>query len=116
MGFYAVESYDEAIERAFPGYNLPMVGDDQTQRMGVFTYLLHRALIRNDAQTFRDLAQEIMAELNMDHTGGKVPPPVFDGDLDAPVPGSTAEKLPNSANGILADGKLALPGRGTAGL
>ncbi|WP_373502751.1 caspase family protein, partial [Aestuariivirga sp.] len=110
VGFYAVESYDEAIERSFAGYNMPMIGDNEdTQRMGVFTYLLHRALTRNTAQTFRDLAQEIMAELNMDHTGGKVPPPVFDGDLDAPVPGSTAEMLPNSANGILADGKLTLP-------
>ncbi len=109
VGFYAVESYDEAIERPFPGYDLPMVGDEQTQRMGVFTYLLHRALTRNTAETFRDLAQEVVAELNTDRTGGKVPPPVFDGDLDAPVPGSTASKLPNSAKGILADGKLTLP-------
>jgi Caspase domain len=108
-GFYAVESYDEAIERSFAGYNLPMVGEDQTQRMGVFTYLLHRALSRNTASTFRDLAQEIVSELNMEHTGGKVPPPVFDGDLDAPVPGSSAEKLPNSATGLLAEGRLKLP-------
>lgn len=108
-GFYAVESYDEAIERPFPGYNLPMVGDDQTQRMGVFTYLLHRALTRNSAQTFRDLAQEIVAELNTDGTGGKVPPPVFDGDLDAPVPGSDQALLPNSVNGIYKDDKLAFP-------
>ncbi len=109
VGFYAVDSYDEAIERPFPGYNMPMVGDDQTQRMGVFTYLLHRALTRNTAQNYRELAQEIVSELNMDHTGGKVPPPVFDGDLDAPFPGSDASKLPNSVKGILADGKLTLP-------
>ncbi len=109
VGFYAVESYDEAIERPFPGYNLPMVGDEPKQRMGVFTYLLHRALSRNTASTFRDLAQEMVAELNADSTGGKVPPPVFDGDLDAPIPGSEAARLPNSASGILADGKLTLP-------
>lgn len=109
IGFYAVDSYDEAIERPFPGYNLPMVGEGQKQRMGVFTYLLHRALTRNDAQTYRDLAQEVVADLNLEQTGGKVPSPVFDGDLDAAVPGSTAEKLPNSAKGILADGKLTLP-------
>lgn len=108
-GFFAVESYDEAIERPFPGYNLPMVGDGQTQRMGVFTYLLHRALMQNGAQTFRDLGQEIVANLTLDTTGGKVPPPVFDGDLDAPIPGSDQARLPNSANGILADGKLTLP-------
>ncbi len=109
VGFYAVESYDEAIERAFTGYNLPMVGEADRQRMGVFTYLLHRALTRGTAQSYRDLAQEIVSELNMDHTGGKVPPPVFDGDLDAPIPGSDAERLPNSASGIISDGRIALP-------
>ncbi len=109
VGFYAVESYDEAIERPFPGYNTPMVGDEPKQRMGVFTYLLHRALTRNQAQTFRDLAQEIVAELNTDATGGKVPPPVFDGDLDAAVPGSDAARLPNSVNGILKEDKLTFP-------
>ncbi len=83
VGFYAVESYDEAIERGFTGYNLPMVGEADGQRMGVFTYLLHRALTRGTARSYRDLAQEIVSELNMDHTGGKVPPPVFDGDLVA---------------------------------
>jgi hypothetical protein len=109
VGFYAVESYDQAIERPFPGYNLPMVGDANDQRMGVFTYLLHRALTRNTASTYRDLAQEIMSELNMDHTGGKVPPPVFDGELDTPIPGSGADRLPNSATGLLATGQLTLP-------
>ena len=109
VGFYAVDSYDQAIERPFAGYDLPMVGEADKQRMGVFTYLLHRALTRNQAQTFRDLAQEIVAELNTDATGGKVPPPVFDGDLDAPVPGSDAARLPHSVNGILKDGKLSFP-------
>ena len=109
VGFYAVESYDEAIERPFPGYNLPMVGEESKQRMGVFTYLLHRALTRNTASTYRDLAQEIVSELNMEQTGGKVPPPVFDGDLDAPIPGSDAARLPNSVNGILGEDRLVLP-------
>ncbi len=109
VGFYAVESYDQAIERPFPGYNLPMAGEGKEQRMGVFTYLLHRALTRNTASTYRDLAQEIMSELNMDHTGGKVPPPVFDGDLDTPIPGSDTDRLPNSTTGLLADGQLTLP-------
>lgn len=109
VGFYAVESYTEAIERPFPGYNLPMAGEGEKQRMGVFTYLLHRALTRNDASTFRDLAQEIVAELNSDRTGGKVPPPVFDGDLDAPVPGSDGSRIPNSANGVIESGKITFP-------
>ncbi len=109
VGFYAVESYAEAIERPFTGYNLPMVGEPEKQRMGVFTYHLHRALMRDTASTFRDLAQEIVAELNSDVSGGKVPPPVFDGDLDAAVPGSDAARVPNSVSAILADESLAIP-------
>ena len=107
-GFYAVESYDEAIERPFPGYNLPMVGEGEKQRMGVFTYVMHRALTQTKVSTYRELAQEIVAELNMDHTGGKVPPPVFDGDLDAPLPGSNGDQLPGSTSGRLADGEIKL--------
>lgn len=109
VGFYAVESYAEAIERPFTGYNLPMVGEGDGQRMGVFTYHLHRALTRDTASTFRDLAQEIVAEMNSDRSGGKVPPPVFDGDLDAPVPGSEAARVPNSVSVILADEQLTIP-------
>jgi hypothetical protein len=108
-GFYAVESYDQAIEPPFPGYNLPMVGDNQAQRMGVFTYHLHRALTSNTGLTYRDLAQEIVADMTADRTGGKVPPPVFDGDLDANMPGSAGNRLPNSITGIVADGKTSFP-------
>ena len=109
MGFYAVESYTEAIERSFAGYNMPMVGEGDEQRMGVFTFLLHRALSRKTAGTFRELAQEIVAELNADSTGGKVPPPVFDGDLDAPLPGSDGARLPNSTTGVIENGTITLP-------
>lgn len=115
VGFYAVESYDEAIERPFTGYNLPMVGEGDAQRMGVFTYLLHRALTRNTAGTYRELAQEIVSELNADSTGGKVPPPVFDGDLDASIPGSDGARLPNAATGVIAEGKITLPVGGLQG-
>ncbi len=108
VGFYAVESYDQAIERPFPGYALPMVGEGKTQRMGVFTYHLHRALTRNTAATFRDLAQEIVAELNSDTSGGKVPPPVFDGDLDAALPGG-GQAIANSVSGVVSDGRIAIP-------
>jgi len=110
VGFYAVESSDQAIERPFPGYNMPMVGDDpKKQRMGVFTYLIHRALTENTASTYRDLAQQVVAELSSDRTGGKVPPPVFDGDLDEAIPGSTGDKLPNSVSGLVQDGKISFP-------
>src|SRR5260221_13082216 len=47
-----------------------------------------------------------MGDLASDRTGGKVPPPVFDGDLDAAVPGSNGDLIPNSVTGIVTDGKL----------
>jgi hypothetical protein len=109
-GFYAVEAYAEAIERPFTGYDPKMVGEGAQQRMGVFTFHLHRALMRNSAATFRDLAQEIVADLNSDRSGGKVPPPVFDGDLEASLFGSIAEGLPGAITGTLAEGKLRLAG------
>ena len=88
VGFYAVDAFDEAIERPFTGYNLPMVGDGKTQRMGVFTNSLHHALTQGTAQTFADLAREISADLTTDRSGGRVPQPVFDGVLDRPLPGA----------------------------
>ena len=101
-------TYDPKTEKA-ESLGMPMVGEGNKQRMGVFTFLLHRALMRNTAHSFRDLAQEIVADLNSDSTGGKVPPPVFDGDLDAAVPGSLGEKLPNAVAGIVSDGGIEIP-------
>ena len=109
-GFFAVEAYAEAIERPFTGYDPMMVGEGDKQRMGVFTYHLHRALLRNTATDFRELAQEIVADMNSDRSGGKVPPPVFDGDLDAAIFGAGGRRLPGAVTGILADGQLSLPG------
>lgn len=109
-GFYAVESYAEAIERPFTGYDPNMVGEGDKQRMGVFTYHLHRALLRNTAANLRDLAQEIVADMVTDRSGGKVPPPVFDGELDQAVFGASAAKLPGAVTATLADGRLTLPG------
>src|SRR5262245_57144787 len=70
VGFYAVDAFDEAIERPFTGYDLPMVGNGKTQRMGVFTNSLHHALSQGTAQTFADLAREISADLTTDRSGG----------------------------------------------
>ncbi|MGE0006713.1 MAG: caspase domain-containing protein [Parvibaculaceae bacterium] len=108
VGFYAVDAFDEAIERPFAGYNLPMVGDGKTQRMGVFTNALHHALSQGTAQTFADLAREISADLTTDRSGGRVPQPVFDGVLDRPVPGA-ASKGPRLITSLAADGSIAIP-------
>jgi hypothetical protein len=109
-GYYAVEAYAEAIERPFTGYDPRMVGEGAKQRMGVFTYHLHRALLRNTASSFRDLAQEIVADMNSDRSGGKVPPPVFDGELDAAVFGTDAARLPGAVTAVLAEGSLTVSG------
>jgi len=109
VGFYAVDAYDQAIERPFAGYDLPMTGDGDTQRMGVFTYHLHRALQRGTAQTYRDLAQEVVADITGDRSGGRVPPPVFDGALDQPVLGGNIGDGPPRMVAVLKEEKLSIP-------
>ncbi len=108
VGFYAVDAFDEAIERPFAGYNLPMVGEGKTQRMGVFTNALHHALTQGTAQTFADLAREISADLQTDRSGGRVPQPVFDGVLDRPLPGANSHG-PRLVISIIADATIAIP-------
>jgi Caspase domain len=112
VGFYAVDAFDEAIERPFPGYSLPMVGEGKKQRMGVFTYILDKALGRGSALTYADLAREISADLATDRSGGRVPQPVFDGELDHPILG-TNPTGPRLVSGIVSGGdKIAIADAG----
>ena len=108
VGFYAVDAFDEAIERPFTGYNLPMVGEGKTQRMGVFTNALHHALTQGTAQTYADLAREISADLTTDRSGGRVPQPVFDGDLSRNIPGADT-KGPRLITSEIADEVVTIP-------
>jgi hypothetical protein len=108
VGFYAVDAFDEAIERPFAGYDLPMVGDGKTQRMGVFTNALHHALSQGTARTFDDLAREISTDLTTDRSGGRVPQPVFDGALDRAIPGSSRTGAQLTA-AQLADDVITIP-------
>jgi hypothetical protein len=108
VGFYAVDAFDEAIERPFTGYATPMVGEGKTQRMGVFTNALHHALTQGTAQTFADLAREISADLTTDRSGGRVPQPVFDGVLDRAVPGANS-KGPRLITSLMADDVITVP-------
>ncbi|MFO0993393.1 MAG: caspase family protein [Hyphomicrobiales bacterium] len=109
VGFYAVDSFDQAIERPFTGYDLPMTGEGDTQRMGVFTYHLDKAMKRGTAQTYRDLAQEVVADITGDRSGGRVPPPVFDGSLDLPILGGSPGEGPPRMVGVLKNGTLSIP-------
>ena len=90
IGFYAVDSRSEAIERPFPGYAAGLVGQPNRERIGVFTAHLVRALGAGKAVTFRDLARVISADIVKLQGSASVPLPVFDGALDRPISGGEA--------------------------
>jgi len=85
VGFFAVDSSREAIERAYEEFDAPMIGKGAELRAGVFTYFLHRALSdgKHKVSRYQDLARLIVAEMRKSEN----PPsamPTFDGDLNRP--------------------------------
>jgi Caspase domain len=110
VGFFAVESTTEAVERDFAGFDPLMVGSGKERYMGVFTNHLLRALAHNSATTFRELAQEIIVNMTGDASVAQTKLPVFDGAMDHPLPGSTGERIPESVSAILsAEGSINIP-------
>jgi hypothetical protein len=92
VAFFAVGPMELSFEKSFPGYNPPLIGDDGTNgdRLGVFTYLVHRALhSASSNETYRDLHNEIVREINSGDIGTGMPLPMFEGNLDALIFGST---------------------------
>ncbi len=92
IGFFAVDSWTEAIEREFqfsgefaPGPN------GGPPRFGVFTYHLVRALNSGRARTFRDLARIVSLDIASSGAIAQSPLPFFDGDLDLPLGGGEAQ-------------------------
>src|SRR5262249_52229146 len=86
VGFFAVDSSREAIERAYEEFDAPMIGSGPNRRAGVFTYFLYRALSdgRRNISNYRDLARGVVAEMRKSEN----PPsamPTFDGDLNRPL-------------------------------
>jgi hypothetical protein len=85
VGFFAVDSSREAIERAYEEFDAPMIGKGADLRAGVFTYFLYRALSdgKHKVSRYQDLARLIVAEMRKSEN----PPsamPTFDGDLNRP--------------------------------
>ncbi|WP_316195621.1 MULTISPECIES: caspase family protein [unclassified Bradyrhizobium] len=78
--FFAVNSTQLSYEKSFLGYAPPLVGPEQT--LGVFTFLLHRALSQFHGYTYRDLANDIIRELDSGVAGHGLPLPVFEGNID----------------------------------
>lgn len=87
IGFYAVDSRAEAIERPFPNYAPGLAGRAGAERIGVFTAHLVRALGAGKASTFRDLARLVASDMAKLQGSASAPLPVFDGDLDRPISG-----------------------------
>ncbi len=87
IGFYAVDSRAEAIERAFPGFAPGMTGRSNDERVGVFTAHLIRALQAGKAETYRDLARLVSLDIGKLQGAASAPLPVFDGDLDRRIGG-----------------------------
>ena len=85
VGFFAVDSSREAIERAYEEFDAPMIGKGADLRAGVFTYFLYRALSdgKHKISRYQDLARLIVSEMRKSEN----PPsamPTFDGDLNRP--------------------------------
>ena len=110
VGFFAVDSSREAIERSFEEFDAPMVGEGSNRRAGVFTYFLYRAL--SDSQhkisRYQDLARLVVSEMRKSEN----PPsamPSFDGDLNRPFLAGGAAP-PNPVWQVEIDGdKVAVP-------
>lgn len=85
IGFYAVDSRAEAIERPFPNYAPGLAGRAGQERIGVFTAHLVRAMTSGKAATFRDLARLVASDMGKLQGSASAPLPVFDGDLDRPI-------------------------------
>jgi hypothetical protein len=90
IGFYAVDSRSEAIERPFPSFAPGLAGRPKQERIGVFTAHLVRALMAGKAATFRDLARIVSADMAKLTGSAAAPLPVFDGALDRPIGGGEA--------------------------
>ncbi|MBX9760656.1 MAG: caspase family protein, partial [Beijerinckiaceae bacterium] len=106
VGFFAVDSWTEAIEREqqFSGTFAPGPRGG-APRFGVFTYHLVRALNSGRAQTFRDLARLISLDIATSGSLAQAPPPFFDGDLDLTIAGGEA-KFARRFPAAMEDGKI----------
>jgi len=88
VGFFAVDAWSEALERPLPAAQ----GEGATRVYGAFTWHLARVLAQGRARSYRDLAR--LAALDMTRASASLPPPMFEGDLDATLPGAGAAGPP----------------------
>lgn len=85
VAFFAAQSTETTPER--PYEVVDATGATVRQNYGVFTHTIFSMLAKNPSVTYRQLAQSVLA----DYAAANVlkPTPLFSGDLDTPVFGST---------------------------
>jgi hypothetical protein len=90
VGFFAVDAWNEALERPFPVSD--GAGGATTRVHGAFTWHLVKALEQGRARSYRDLAR--LVALDMTRAAARLPAPMFEGDLDRALPGAEAPAGP----------------------
>lgn len=95
IAFFAVDAWTQAIERPHPGGPAGLAaGAGGEPTFGVFTWHLLRALESGRARSFRDLARQVSLDISAAGKLAQAPLPVFEGDLDRPLPGVAADRPP----------------------
>lgn len=82
VAFYAAQSNEQTPEMRLPA------GAEGRQPHGLFSFTLFRILTEHPGITYRQAAQQILQHYAASYLDR--PTPLFEGDLDAPVFGSTA--------------------------
>lgn len=90
VGFFAVDAWSEALERPLPA-PADFLGGEGAKPFGLFTWRLVRALEQGRARSYRDLARLVVADAEV---AAGAPAPMFEGDLDAALPGVEAAQGP----------------------
>lgn len=105
VAFFAAQSTETTPEK---GYEVTLAdGTTAKQNYGVFTHTIFSALARNPAMTYRQLAQSVLSS----YAAGNMlkPTPLFEGQLDAPIFGSTdVSKVAQWPTVVGGDGSLTI--------
>jgi hypothetical protein len=97
VGFFAVDAWSEALERPLPAPPDFLGGEgakpsgEVLKPFGLFTWRLTRALEQGRARSYRELARLVAADVEV---AAGAPAAMFEGDLDAALPGVEAAQGP----------------------
>src|SRR5690606_37070900 len=81
VAFFAAQTVETTPEMPLPR------GSEDPTKLGLFTYTIFAKIAENPAMTYRQLGQAVLQAYSADNRTR--PTPLFEGDLDRPVFGST---------------------------